>query len=421
MKPATPSTLRPANGGATQDGKTELPPSTHLQKVVFGGDQFSLPCAASKKQFPVRTNCVTSLLLPLFLLLLTASVRAQDYTYTNSAGQITITGYTGAGGAVAIPATITGLPVTTIGGRAFYNNTNLTSVTIPNSVTSIRGSAFESCTSLTSVTIPNSVTSIGDQAFSYCASLTSVTIPNSVISIGFGAFAGCTSLTSVIIGNSVTSIGNGAFAGCTSLTSITVDAANPAYSSDVAGVVFNKNQTTLIQCPGGKAGSYTIPDSVTSIGDYAFSGCTSLTRVTIPNSVTSIGNEAFASCTSLTSVYFQGNAPSAGSGVFGGANSAIIYYLPETRGWGASFAGRPTMLWNPTVPISDPSFGVRAGQFGFNIAGTSGLVIVVEAATNLANPVWTPVGTNTLTGGSSYFSDPQWTNHPARFYRLRSP
>ena len=77
------------------------------------------------------------------------------------------------------------------------------------------------------------------------------------------------------------------------------------------------------------------------------------------------------------------------------------------------------MLWNPLVQTSGSSFGVRAGQFGFTITGTSGLVIVVEASADLAN--WTPVGTNTLTGGSSYFSDPQWTNYPARFYRLRSP
>ena len=131
MKPAPPATPRPANGGTTQDGKTELPPSTHLRKVVFGGDQFSLPCAASGRQLPVRTNCVTSLLLPLFLLLLTASVRAQDYTYTTNAGQITITGYTGSGGAVTIPGTIDGLPVTSIGDNAFSGRTSLTKVTIP--------------------------------------------------------------------------------------------------------------------------------------------------------------------------------------------------------------------------------------------------------------------------------------------------
>ena len=151
-------------------------------------------------------------------------------------------------------------------------------------------------------------------------------------------------------------------------------------------------------------------------------GCTSLTSVTIPNSVTSIGAYAFSGCTSLTAVYFRGNTPnSIAEDVFGYSDKVIVYYLPETTGWGSMFGGRPAVLWNPQVLSSDASFGVRAGQFGFTIIGTSGLVIVVEASVDLANPVWTPVGTNTLTGGSSYFSDPQWTNYPSRFYRLRSP
>ena len=116
---------------------------------------------------------------------------------------------------------------------------------------------------------PTASPASGDYAFYGCTSLTSVTIPNSVTSIGDWAFYRCTSLTSVTIPNSVTSIGDWAFYSCTSLTAITVDALNSVYSS-VAGVLFNKSQTTLIQCPGGKAGSYTIPNSVTSIGDYAF-------------------------------------------------------------------------------------------------------------------------------------------------------
>jgi hypothetical protein len=95
-------------------------------------------------------------------------------------------------------------------------------------------------------------------------------------------------------------------------------------------------------------------------------------------------------------------------------------------GWGATFGGRPTVLWNPLTQTGDGSFGVQNNQFGFNITGSSNLVIVVETATNLADPVWSPVSTNTLstfigTNGQSYFSDPQWTNYPGRFYRLRSP
>jgi hypothetical protein len=164
--------------------------------------------------------------------------------------------------------------------------------------------------------------------------------------------------------------------------------------------------------------SITIPDSVTSIGDSAFSGCNDLTSITIPDSVTSIGDSAFTDCSQLTGFYFQGNAPSDAGG-FDQANGTV-YYLPGTAGWGPTFGGLPTVLWNPLVPTSAASFGVRTNQFGFTITGATNLAVVVEGCTNLVNPIWSPVATNTLAGGSAYFSDPQWTNYPARFYRLRS-
>jgi hypothetical protein len=110
-----------------------------------------------------------------------------------------------------------------------------------------------------------------------------------------------------------------------------------------------------------------------------------------------------------------------GAYVFLYANNATIYYLPGTMGWGATFADRPAVLWTPRIESSDAPFDVRTNQFGFNISWASDLVTVVEACANLTNPTWAPVGTNTLAGGSSYFSDPEWTNHPVRFYRLRSP
>ena len=316
--------------------------------------------------------------------------------------------------------------VTSIGNSAFGYCTGLTSVTIPNSVTSIGDSAFNGCTSLTGVTIPSSVTSIGDDAFSVCTSLTSVTIGNSVTNIGSSAFSGCSGLTSITIPDSVTSIGDDAFGGCSSITAITVDTNNPAYSS-LNGVLFNKSQTTLVRCPTGLAGSYTIPNTVTSIGDSAFYGC-GLTNVTIPNGVTNIGDAVFSWCWSLTSVYLLGNAPTLGGDVFVSwaghmpwLDPATVYYLPGTSGWGSTFGGLPTALWQPQVQASDASFGVRSNQFGFNINWASGMTVAVDACTNLANPTWTPIITNTLTSGSLYFSDPEWTKYPSRFYRLRSP
>ena len=244
--------------------------------------------------------------------------------------------------------------VTSIGEGAFWNCSSLTSLTIPNSFTSIEKSAFYECSGLTSVTIPNSVKSIGGSAFSGCSGLTSVTIPNSVKSIGEDAFDGCNSLTRVdindlaawcaisfgsstanplwyahnlyvneelvtdlVIPNGVTSIGNYAFQDCTSLTSVTIP-----------NSVISIGEYAFIRCSG--LTSAAIGNSVTSIGKNAFRNCSSLTSVTIPNSVTSIGDSAFRNCSSLTSIEIPNSVTSIGDYVFYGCTGLTSIEIPNS-------------------------------------------------------------------------------------------
>ena len=225
--------------------------------------------------------------------------------------------------------------VTAIGEGAFRSCFSLTSIHIPNGLKIIEGSTFSGCYGLTSIVIPNGVTSIGASAFCLCAGLTSINIPNSVKGIGDHAFAECSGLTSVTIPNSVTAIGERAFGGCTNLSSIVVDANNSVYDSrNNCNAIIETNSNTLLQgCQ-----STIIPNSVTSIGDFAFHNVnlnsfvipngikyigmdafsySKLTSVILPNSLISIGKEAFRSCWNLTDVYCYAECvPEMGWGVF---------------------------------------------------------------------------------------------------------
>ncbi len=187
-----------------------------------------------------------------------------------------------------------------------YNSTNVPSslkTVVITDGTSIGAEAFYGCTGLTSITIPASVTSIEYYAFQGCSGLTNITIPSSVTSIGDYAFSGCSGLTSIAIPASVTSIGEGAFSGCTGLTSITVAVGNTTYHSSGNCIIETASKTLIAGC---KNSVIPTDGSVTSIGDYAFSGCSGLTNITIPASVTSIGGYAFYDCSSLTSITFTG-------------------------------------------------------------------------------------------------------------------
>uniref|UniRef100_UPI0037DD67F5 leucine-rich repeat protein n=1 Tax=Methanomethylophilus alvi TaxID=1291540 RepID=UPI0037DD67F5 len=264
-------------------------------------------------------------------------------------------------GCSSLASVVIGNGVTSIGQSAFSVCTGLRELTIPDSVTSIGDRAFYECSSLASVIIPDGVTSIGGYAFCGCTSLASVTIPDSVTSIGDYAFYGCTSLASVTIPDSVTSIGQSAFSGCTSLVSMVVSEGNTVYCS-VDGVLFSKDMKTLMQYPAGRSDdSYIIPDSVTSIGGRAFSGCSSLASVIIPDGVTSIGDYAFRGCASLASVTIPDSVTSIRDCSFYGCTSLASVTIPDsvTSIGVAAFEGC-TSLASVTIPDSVTSIGGRA-------------------------------------------------------------
>ncbi len=217
--------------------------------------------------------------------------------------------------------------VTSISNDAFFGCSGLTSITIPNSVISIGDFAFAYCSGLTIITIPNSVTSIGYYAFMNCSGLTTITIPNSVTSIDNLAFSYCFGLASITISNSVTSIGDCAFYGCNGLTSITVSSGNPQYDSrnNCNAIIETSSKTLLTGCM-----NTIIPNSVTSIGNYAFYYCTGLTSITIPNSVTSIGDYAFEECIGLTSITISNSVTSIGECAFKGCSDLTSITLPNS-------------------------------------------------------------------------------------------
>ena len=318
------------------------------------------------------------------------AAQSGDFTYTATATEVTITGYTGAGGAVVIPASIDGTPVTAIGELAFSPDyqgiQSITSVTIPNSVTSIGDYAFNGCTGLTGVTIGSGVISIGGGAFAGCSFLTSVTIPDNVTSIGADALANCSSLTSVTIGSGVTSIGSYAFYGCSGLISVTI----PNSVTSIGEAVFR-------ECTG--LTSMTFPNSVTSIGANAFASCSNLVSLWIGRGVTSIGNYAFYGCSGLTHFVFTGNAPTLEPESFLEVPiGATVRYSSAATGWGATFGGLTAVAdYLDVLTYSTANNQVTITAY----TGTGGVVIIPAS---IGGAPVTAIGENAFLDSSSLTS-----------------
>ncbi len=248
--------------------------------------------------------------------------------------------------------------LTFIGEGAFSGCYGLTSITIPENLTFIGEGAFSGCYGLTSITIPENLTFIGEGAFSGCEGLTSITIPESVTSIGENAFSNCYGLTSITIPESVTNIGASAFRRCYGLTSIVVENGNSVYDSrNDCNALIETTSNTLIQgCM-----NTIIPESVTSIGEGAFSGCEGLTSITIPESVTSIGENAFLNCFGLTSITIPENVTTIGNSAFFQCWRMTSVTIPEgvtTIGSGAFSSC--SNLASVTIPKSVTSIGEAA-------------------------------------------------------------
>ena len=408
----------------TTNGNCREIPNPHFPALRYRQWLFQEPPVANSIKPMIAKNFIPHHWLHAtfaVLLYLTGSSAAQqltsgNFTYTATATEVTITGYTGTGGAITIPSSIDGLPVTDIGTSAFNSKDSLTSVTIPSSVITIGNYAFHSCRSLTSITIPNSVTSIGDYAFVYCVGLISVTIPDSVASIGVYAFVYCHGLTSVTIGSGVTNITYGVFQQCNWLTSVTIGSgvtsiesrafflcpkltsfavapSNAAFAS-IDGVIFNKTCTILQLYPEGKQGAYVIPNSVTSIGDSAFSLCLGLISVTISNSVTNIGTGAFYYCANLASVTIPDSVTSIGESVFSSCNgltSVIIGAGVTSIGIGAfnscasltSFAVAPSNT--AFASIDGVIFNKAQTILQLYPAGKQGAYVIPNSVTSIGN------------------------------------
>ncbi|MBM7866390.1 leucine-rich repeat protein [Heliobacterium gestii] len=299
---------------------------------------------------------------------------SSEFFYTVSDNQVTIDGCI-TNGAVTIPDTIDGYPVTKIGNDAFSYKSTITSVVIPNTVTTIGSRAFSDCANLASVTMGSGVTTIGGFAFYNCSKVTSFTLPDSVTTIGEQAFNRCSALTGITIPKNVTTIGADAFGGYpTNMQAFYVDDQNATYAG-VDGVLYDKMKTALLLCPRAKTGQFTVPNGVRTISDKAFYSCYGLTGISLPDTVTTIGNSAFQDCSGVTTLNIPSGVTAIGRYAFSncGISSATIPYGITSINE-AAFQSCPS-LTSLTIPngvsdIGNSAFSYCSGLTTITIPGS---------------------------------------------------
>ena len=471
-----------------------------------------------------RVARMTWSVLPWMFCFASATTHAGDYTFTVDDGKVTITGYqvNPRGEHLVIPDAIDGLPVSSIGRLAFFNEAYLLSVVIPDSVTAIESAAFQGCESLESVVIGDGCQLIGGSAFSDCVALSNITVGSGVTRVDGGAFFGCAALAKIELPERVTSLGHRVFQDCSSLVSVVIPEGVNAITESMFENCGNLEKATLPSSIGyvfeyafwncaklktailpegvthvesfafegcrnsvdfvlpdsithigrsafrscGGLNSLNIPegvkwieeeafartdisrlfvhDKVVGIGDGAFWGCENLTDAIIGNGVEFIGHSAFSDCAKLTNlvipegvselgpysfrrcreirgVYFKGNAPTLQDGVFFDVNGAVAYHFPKAIGWDDTYGGLPTETWTQMEGAVVQASHLSGDEFGFSVQGLGDGIVLVEAATDPAIGDWKGVEILTISEGIGSFSDPDWADRPARFFRVRRP
>ena len=346
-------------------------------------------------------------------------ITSGDYVYTLlEDGTAEIVRYSGREAKLTIPEVLDGVRVTSIGDAAFYECSRLTGVTIPDRVTSIGANPFRYCEKLFDVyvspehpalatidgvlfskadkrlvwypmtktdqtyTIPQGIAVIGDYAFYYCRNLTGVTIPDSVTSIGDSAFGDCSRLTGVTIPDSVTNIGVNPFRDCEKLSDVYVSPDHSALAT-IDGVLFSKADKRLVWYPMTKIDeTYTIPQGIALIGDFAFYGCHSLTGVTIPDGATSIGDSAFEWCSCLTGVTIPDSVTSIGDFAFRSCSSLMGVTIPSSV---TSIGDRTFYKCSSLTGVTIPSSVTSIGDSAFSCCDCLTSVTIPNGVTSIGN------------------------------------